>query len=84
MVLSTAVIIILISVSAIAPNPKNVRTEENEGDDILGQSLIEVEATMASFEMTSLSTDTLGQSLQGIDNMVVWQLASGKIGNIQQ
>lgn len=69
MVLSTAVIIILISVSAIAPNPKNVRTEENEGDDILGQSLIEVEATMASFEMTSLSTDTLGQSLQGIDNM---------------
>lgn len=74
MVLSTAVIVILISVSAIAPNPKHVHTEKNdlkgnEGEDILGQSLIEVEATAASFEMTSLSTDTLGQSLQSIDNM---------------
>lgn len=48
------------------------------GEDILGQSLIEVEATAASFEMTSLSTDTLGQSLQSIDNMVSNKLYSLK------
>lgn len=52
--------------------------KENEGEDILGQSLIEVEATAASFEMTSLSTDMLGQSLQSIDNMVSNKLYSLK------